>query len=163
MTSTVRRLGVADWEQLRDVRLRALQDSPSAFLKSYEEESEYGADRWRTWFSDRTVVFTAERDGSTIGMICGIPAGEDERDPDAAMMVAMWTDPAVRGSGVAVALTDELVAWAKESGYLRLVLWVYDVNPRAAAFYRRYGFVPTGRAETFHDDPRVLRLLTLDL
>jgi ribosomal protein S18 acetylase RimI-like enzyme len=40
---------------------------------------------------------------------------------------------------------------------------VYDVNPRAAAFYRRYGFVPTGRAETFHDDPRVLRLLTLDL
>jgi GNAT superfamily N-acetyltransferase len=108
MTSTVRRLGVADWEQLRDVRLRALQDSPSAFLK---------------------------RDGSTLGMICGIPAGEDERDPDAAMMVAMWADRAVRGSGVAVALTDELVAWAKESDY----------------------------AETFHDDPRVLRLLTLDL
>ena len=44
-----------------------------------------------------------------------------------------------------------------------MVLWVYDVNPRAAAFYRRYGFTGTGRTEVFEKDARRLHLMTLDL
>jgi len=163
MTSMVRKLDVADWEQLRDVRLRALQDAPESFYRSYAEESAYDEARWRDWLRDGHGLFVAERGGGPGGMIGGIPAGEDEGDPRAAMMVAMWVDPTARGVGVAEELTDTLVGWARAEGYPRLVLWVYDENPRAGAFYRRYGFLHTDRTETFGEVPRKLHGMTLDL
>jgi hypothetical protein len=36
---TVRPLGVDDWERYRSVRLKALQESPDAFVASVEDES----------------------------------------------------------------------------------------------------------------------------
>ena len=38
---TVRPLGVDDWEQYRSVRLVALQESPDAFVASYDDEGSY--------------------------------------------------------------------------------------------------------------------------
>ena len=43
------------------------------------------------------------------------------------------------------------------------MLWVYDAAPRAAAFYRRSGFTPTGRTEVFRDDGRPLHLMSMQL
>ena len=165
MTATVavRRLGVADWRQLRDVRLRALLDSPSAFYSTYEDAVGHEPARWQSWLEPPKTVFVAELDGRVIGMIGAIPAGELEQAPDAVMMVGMWVDPVARGNGAAEALTGALIGWARGSGRPRMVLWVYDVNPRAAAFYRRYGFEPTGRTEVFHRDPRKAQLMTMTL
>lgn len=162
-TVAVRQLGVADWERLRDVRLRALLDSPSSFFSTYEDTVHQEPQRWQNWTEPPNAVFLADRGGRDVGMIAAIPAGEDEQTPGATMMVAMWVDPVARGNGVAEALTGALIGWARESGYPRMVLWVYDVNPRAAAFYRRYGFEPTGRTEVFGDDPRKLHLMTMTL
>ena len=165
MTATVavRRLGVADWRELRDVRLRALLDSPRAFYSTYEDAVGHEPARWQNWLEPPKAVFLAEVDGRPAGMIAAIPAGDMEQVPDAVMMVGMWVDPVARGNGVAEALTDALIGWARRTGRPRMVLWVYDVNPRAAAFYRRYGFEPTGRTEVFGDDPRKAQLMTLAL
>ncbi len=163
MAIVVRKLDVSDWELVRDVRLRALLDTPGAFYKTYAEESAYGEERWRSWFAAGRAIFAAELDGAPVGLIAGIPAGEDERDDEVVMMVSMWVEPARRGDGVAKELTDALVGWARGYGYPRMVLWVYDGNPRAAAFYRRYGFTGTGRTETFDNDPRKISLMTMDL
>lgn len=165
MTATVvvRRLGVADWRQLRDVRLRALLDSPSAFYSTYEDSVHQEPARWQSWLEPPKTVFVADLDGRSAGMIAAIPAGEMEQAPGAVMMVGMWVDPVARGNGVAEALTGALIGWARETGRSRMVLWVYDVNPRAAAFYLRYGFEPTGLTEVFGDDPRKARLMTMNL
>jgi ribosomal protein S18 acetylase RimI-like enzyme len=40
---------------------------------------------------------------------------------------------------------------------------VYDAAPRAAAFYRRVGFTPTGRVEVFRNDGRPLTLMSMAL
>jgi GNAT superfamily N-acetyltransferase len=160
---SVRQLRVADWEGLRDVRLRALIESPSSYYGTYDDEVRSDRSRWERWLSPPSAIFVAERDDDVVGMIGGIPAGEDEGDADAMMMVAMWVDPVARGNGIAEALTDSLIGWARDEGYPRMVLWVYDVNPRAAAFYRRYGFADTGRTEVFEKDPRELHLMTLTL
>jgi ribosomal protein S18 acetylase RimI-like enzyme len=87
----------------------------------------------------------------------------DERDDRAALMVAMWVEPECRGAGIADALTTALVGWSREQGYQRLLLWVYDDAPRAAAFYRRAGFTATGRTEIFRDDGRRLSLMSMPL
>lgn len=163
MTTTVRRLGGADWEAMRELRLRSLLDSPDAFLRSHAEESAYGEEVWRSRLGDDTASFLAEVDGKPAGRVSGIPSGPDERDPEAAMMVGMWVDPAARGRGVAGALTDALVEWARDAGYRRLVLWVYDAEGRAGSFYRKAGFVPTGRTDTFESDPRPLHFMSMEL
>jgi GNAT superfamily N-acetyltransferase len=161
MTVEVRQLGVADCKRLRDVRLRALQDTPSAYYGKYADEVGYDPARWQRWLGPANALFVAERNDEVVGLVGGIPAGEDEGDPEAVMMVAMWVDPVARGNGIAESLTDALIGWSRGQGYPRMVLWVYDVNPRAAAFYRRYGFVDTGRTDTFDEDPRVLHLMSL--
>src|SRR5262245_64402232 len=96
-TVSVRRLGVADWEQLRDIRLRALIDSPSAYYGTYAEEASFDRPRWEGWLGPSNVTFVAERNDEVVGMVGGIPAGEDEGDADAVMMIAMWVDPVARG------------------------------------------------------------------
>jgi ribosomal protein S18 acetylase RimI-like enzyme len=48
------------------------------------------------------------------------------------------------GSGVAAALTDWIMATARDRGAQDIYLSVFTENPRAQAFYRRYGFVAVG-------------------
>jgi GNAT superfamily N-acetyltransferase len=164
MAVTVRKLDVNDWKTLREIRLRALLDAPEAFHRTYEEEAALEEDRWRGRLaSTEHVSLLAELDGRPVGLVGGGPAGEDERDPEAAFMVAMWVDPDSRGQGVAERLTTALADWSREQGYHRLVLWVYDAAPRAAAFYRKAGFEPTGRTEVFRDDGRPLSLMSITL
>ncbi|MFG1815969.1 GNAT family N-acetyltransferase [Kribbella sp. NPDC049174] len=164
MTVSVRRLREDDWAALRDVRLRALLDAPESFYSTYQNSVALMEADWRTRLrATDKVTLLAEVDDDAAGMVTGAPAGEDERDPDAALMLAMWVSPESRGRGVADALTAELLIWSREQSFKRLLLWVYDAAPRAAAFYRRAGFLPTGRTETFNDPNRRLALMSQTL
>lgn len=164
MTVRVRRLAEDDWQILREVRLRALREAPQSFYETYGDAVTLTEADWRSRLraADK-VSLLAESDARPAGMVIGAPAGPDERDPDAALMLSMWVDPEFRGRRVADALTAELVVWSREHGYKRLLLWVYDAAPRAAAFYRRAGFEPTGRVETFYDPTRPLTLMSQTL
>lgn len=79
------------------------------------------------------------------------------------MLTGMWIEPAARGTGAADLLIKDLGQLARDAGKPRLMLWVYDVSPRARRFYQRLGFATTGQRRTFGDDPRVVELLSTDL
>jgi len=164
MTVSVRRLGEDDWAALREVRLRALLDAPESFYTTYQDSVALMEADWRARLrATDKVTLLAEVDDHAAGMVTGVPAGEEERDPDASLMLAMWVSPESRGHGVADALTTELLTWSREQSFKRLLLWVYDAAPRAAGFYRRAGFLPTGRTETFNDPNRRLTLMSQTL
>jgi len=65
---------------------------------------------------------------------------------DAAVLNEIYVDPDRRGTGVADALLDAVVARARAQDLPldRLVLDVDAENDRANAFYRRHGFEPWG-------------------
>ncbi len=91
---------------------------------------------------------------------------EDPDAPRRANLVGVFVDPQVRGreAGVAEALLDAVVAWVRdEQGLDRLHLHVHEDNPRAAAFYRRYGFVATGASYTDALNPGAEREMVLPL
>ena len=164
MAAAVGRLGSEDWETLRSVRLEALRESPESFGRSHAEEADLDESYWRGLFSPSTAWFQAEIGGDSVGLAVGIAARPDDVDPEAAHLGSMWVAPSVRGSGVADFLVNAVVAWTKETGHPRLVLWVFDDTPRAAAFYRRAGFTETGQMRTFESPtPRTLRLLCLTI
>ena len=49
---TVRSITAGDWREYRNIRLRALRDSPDAFGSSYEAEAVRNDDAWKSRIAD---------------------------------------------------------------------------------------------------------------
>jgi predicted GNAT family acetyltransferase len=134
----LRRLGQDDWEILRDVRLRALEDSPDAFGSTLDRERDFDEKEWRR----RLVrpVYAVMADDRPVAM-AGAFADEGR-----VQVWGMWTDPEHRGRGHARALLDELLREHVAAGR-PVSLHVNTANAGARAVYERYGFVATGELE----------------
>src|SRR5689334_21021736 len=149
MTVTV--LGAGDWVLKRDLRLRALQESPAAFASTYERERRYSEREWRDWPRDG-IFFAASGPSDPSGeqhgerephsIACGwLPV----REPDVANLISMWVAPEHRGRRVAGQLIDAVAEWARGQDRDHLELEVAAGNEAARKAYVRYGFAATGK------------------
>ncbi len=145
----VDRLDVAQWPRLKEIRLRALRDAPDAFGGSLEDEAARDEDAWVEFLS-LGAWWVAVDDGRDVGVVAG---GSRREVP---WVFSMWVEPSHRGTGVAGALLDEVVAWATVGGGEVLGLDVTQHAARARRFYLRYGFVPTGLTEPLQRDPSTI-------
>lgn len=148
---TVGRATSDDWAAIRDVRLAALAESPSAFGSTLARESEFDEDRWRSW-AGTAAVFIATGDGVPCGMAVGVPGetGEDR------MLVAVWVRPQWRGQGASGLLLESVERCAREGGARRIRLWLTRGNVPARRLYERRGFVDSGRAKALPSNPELL-------
>jgi len=138
-----------DWQLLRDVRLRALADSPEAFLETVEHASTFSESQWRRRASpSETQASFLGDDGA--GMVSCFIAD----DPSTVFLVAMWVAEAQRGTGLARDLVDKVVAWARDQGAARVCLSVEPGNDRAARLYEKCGFAETDDPPPFPYEPR---------
>jgi GNAT superfamily N-acetyltransferase len=139
------------WERVRAVRLRALLDTPDAFGRMHSEEVGRAPELWRERLAHSdAVTFLAVRAGRDVGIVSVAPyVGR----PGCAGLFSMWAEPEARGSGVATALVESAIDWARSRGFESIVLDVGDHNARAIAFYGRMGFEPTGATGTL-PEPR---------
>ncbi len=132
--------GPEDWALVRDVRLRALEDSPDAFGVLLAQALAHPERLWRERLSGPGRTLLAVEDGRGVAMGGGFPAPDDE----AVLWIwGMWTDPVVRGRGVGRRILEELVAWAQGAGRTPY-LHVTEGNDGARALYVSCGFAPTG-------------------
>lgn len=145
------RAGVEDFQDARDVRLRALADAPEAFASSREREEAFDDDEWRRRVTTN-AWFLARADGATVGLACGIPEPDDDAGRH---LVGMWVDPAFRGRGLSDLLVAAVMAWARRERATFLALWVVDGNDRALGFYERLGFEVTGEQQPLPGRPEV--------
>lgn len=143
----VRALAPGEAKLLKDLRLRALADAPTAFGHTHAEISAKPEAYWEemtTSLTSRNVMFVAEEDGRPVGMAFGVL----QRDhPDVPHLGGMWVDPAARAGGVGSALTAAVLLWARKGGFRRIGLWVTEGNAPAVALYERMGFTRTGRRD----------------
>jgi ribosomal protein S18 acetylase RimI-like enzyme len=72
----------------------------------------------------------------------GIDMNVDAKD--ALELHRLYVDRDTKGSGVAQALMDDALAWARGRGARAMYLSVWENNTRAQAFYKRYGFEHVG-------------------
>ena len=156
----VERLGADRWESYRQVRLAALEDSPEAYASTLEREQAFDETTWRSRLSENGT-FLATRHGVVAGTATGYSPGEHGGvggqggvAPGDRLLVAMWVLPDHRGTGVAQALVEAVVGWARADGGERLLLAVVDTNEVARRLYERLGFALTGRTEPSARDPR---------
>ena len=141
----------------KEIRLRALQDTPSAFGSTYAREIQLTDADWAArgarWNGERGIGFIA-MDGS---IACGI-AGSflDEADPTRAHLISMWTAPTHRQRGVGRRLVEGIAAWACGRGASQSLLMVTSSNLPAMIFYQRLGFTRTGRTEPYPNDSSLI-------
>lgn len=144
--TVVRRLAAHEWPRYRDLRLRALADSPDAFGSTFAAESALSDQDWaarlaRGAGSETQLPVVAEVDGVAAGLAWA-RFGVDEAG--VAHLYQMWVDPAFRGQGVGQALLARAIEWARERAARALVLGATCGDTAAWRLYARAGFMPAG-------------------
>ncbi|MFI5732351.1 GNAT family N-acetyltransferase [Kribbella sp. NPDC051587] len=131
----LRLLAADEWQQLREVRLLALKDSPTAFLADYDREEALEEQDWRLRFVG-SQWFTAWKDNRIIGLARVLTV--DDRPADERHIESVWVDPEYRQMGVLRNLLRYVVEQAPAVN--DWMLWVLDDNDQALEVYKRLGF-----------------------
>ncbi len=150
----IRAVAAADMEQLRKLRLRALEDSPDAFGSSLEAERAHPDSEWldlarRSEIADDLAVYVAVDGDRWLGMAAG---RWYDRETGVAGLWGMWVDPTARGMGLGVRLVEAVRVWAAGHGARVLRLGVVSGAGDATGFYERLGFARTGETGTLRRD-----------
>ncbi len=132
----IERLQPGEGDRWRSIRLKALQEAPSAFGTTYAEASRWSAARWEAQIVD-FATFLAVLDERDVG----VARGAAHHRSDVRELVGMWVDPTARRRGIAARLIDSVAAWATAAGATVLVLDVVAANAPAIALYERAGFL----------------------
>jgi ribosomal protein S18 acetylase RimI-like enzyme len=138
-------------------RLRALQDTPSAFGSTYARESQFTEAEWfaraNKWNGESSILYLAMDAGEPVGI-----AGShlDKDDPTRAHLISMETTRTHRNQGVGRMLVAQIIDWARLRNARTLQLTVVSSNEAAIAFYQRLGFTFTGRTEPYPNDPSLV-------
>ena len=142
---SIRRLTVGEATLYREIRLRALKESPEAFTTTYESAFNRDPESWAAQAdgsaegSDR-ATFVALADGP-IGLAALY------RDPDYPFrgeLIQVWVSADHRGSSVAAELLDHIFEWASHHDFRLVRAQVTPGNSRALRFYKKYGFEQIG-------------------
>src|SRR3984957_5838576 len=150
----VREMITGDWRALRDIRLEALRDAPTAFGSTYECEAQRGEQHWRDRISrgGTFLAYLPDLDPSDPSDPAGLIGGYQE-DPLTVELVSMYVRPRARGRGVGEALVATVINWAGQRNAAAVHLWVTATNTPARALYERCGFALTGDQQPLPSDP----------
>jgi len=153
----VRQIREHEWERLRDIRLQALADTPTAFSTTLAEAESYPDSVWH----ERAVAGSAGIDQVTVIAVAGdrtvgmtVALGRPHGGTEVVPIVSVYVSPSVRRNGVGKRLLDVAEQWVRDRGASRTSLWVEEKNEPARGFYESTGYLPTGDRQQMATSPR---------
>ncbi len=141
------RLPVEEWQQYRDLRLRALKEDPQAFSTTYADAVGFPDEMWRGRLLDalqggHSWLFFAREAGKLVGMI---GAFVDEASPQTATIVSVYVPAEERGKGISAAMMACILSELSTNGALKkAVLAVNKAQLPAMGLYEKFGFQIVG-------------------
>ena len=137
----VRAATVEEWQVLRDIRLDALRDAPTAFGSTYAKQT---ASKRRTGDAGSPAEPRSSplRPTTTRPPQTGWSAGS-RRSQSTVELVSLWVRPHARGLGVGDALVAAVIDWAGTVNATSVHLWLTEANQHARKLYERCGFRST--------------------
>ncbi len=144
-TINIRESVPSDIIQYCELRLGALQDSPTAFSADYQVNLSHPMSFWegRLSFDENGVIFFATLKNNLIGMT-GIRRGESPKTKHSAGIWGVYVRSEWRGLHIAEALIEACINWAKPRQVNIVKLGVTTTNTSAVSCYERCGFTIYG-------------------
>lgn len=152
MAVTIRELEPHEWQLLRELRLAALQDAPTAFGSTYAAECDLTDAQWqdraKLWTaSGRSTAFIALAGDNGVGLVSVTLDADSPPTNRLTRVYSMWVAPSARSQGVGRALMTHVLAWAERMHSPTTKLHVTSTNTAAVNLYQSIGFSPTGHRE----------------
>lgn len=149
----LRKLEPHESSLLRELRLRALQDAPDSFRDTYAGVAAQPPSYWEDLTRSVTkpgsnAMFLACEGGEAVGSAFALVDGARSRT---GRVGGMWVAPGWRRQGIGEALLQEVIGWARERDFERLMLWCVANAAGAGALYRKAGFTETGIQQPLSD------------
>lgn len=140
----------------KELRLQALRDTPNAFAGTYEIESKFTEEEWKTWVKQLTSsgeIFLAQKGNQKVGMIFCYVKKEFEKT---AGIGSIWVKPNYRGQGIARGLFQSAFDWARKKELNEVRLGNSEGNIAAQKLYQSVGFSYTGRKEPLTEGSNII-------
>jgi len=147
-----------EWLLYRELRLRALADSPDAFARTLAEEQDRSDEERAQRLANTVnspdwlalVALDAER---PVGIAF---AQLDSQAREIVHLYSMWVDPAARRAHIGNSLVERVIQWSTELGAQRIVLQVTDGNAAARRLYENAKFLSTGQRTPLRETAELL-------
>ena len=141
---TIRPSREEDAPAYRDLRLESLQMHPEAFGSDYEASLVHPLEYWQERMrrgagGSHGVTYVADASGALIGMTV-LHREDMVKMQHTAGIFSVYVQPAWRGLGIAEALIEACLAWARDLGVRLVKLGVVTTNTAAIRRYVQCGF-----------------------
>ena len=157
-TPVIRSFAFYEWRNYKNLRLRALGDSPDAFGRTLDQEKDRSDAEWSSRLalgvaSHGDLPLLAEVGREPIGLAWG---RIETFNPDVANLYQMWIAPSYRRLGAGKMLLESVIAWAAAVNVCYLALIVTCGDSPAMRLYVRAGFTPVGEPEPLRPGSELL-------
>ncbi len=154
----VTRIRSDQWQILKNVRLRALEEAPYAFGTTLAGGKKRTDRDWQDMARDHATLSDRAYFMAYVGdNPCGM-AGCYRTTSDTVVLTAMWVAPEFRGQKIGGQIVRAVIEWAREGGATTLEAWVSEDNP-ARFFYQKIGFEETCLTEPLRSDSKIQIIL----
>lgn len=165
MEIKIREIEVEDYKELLDFMKKvkgetnSLRGYPNEIKMSYEDEKEHIK---KVKSSETSNYFVVMKNNKIIGCI-GFN-GNTARKMKHYGTIGISVLKEYWGRGIATALLEKLISWAKEKGIKKINLDVFENNERAIKLYEKFGFKLEGCIEDgIFDGENYINLLVYGL
>jgi len=146
----IRKLDVSEFEKFRDLRIKALLDSPTAFSQFYEKYDDETDAKWRKWLEasvteEKSVMLFALEEDNAVGM-AGAIFDDNPKTMHVAELFGVFVDKDYRSKGISSTLMQSLFdKLIERGGITKIKLAVNNEQKAAINLYSKFGFKKVGQ------------------
>lgn len=135
---------MGDWKEFKKLRLRALQNEPSAFLSSYVELKNDSDDKWKThvkeFINGNSIVIVAKNKDTFIGMV-GAYFSKYIKARHVASIWGTYVDKEYRGQKIGYRMLQKLIETIQTFPHIKKILVEASSSQKEAqSLYQKLGF-----------------------
>jgi GNAT superfamily N-acetyltransferase len=155
---SVRAATIDDAESVTDINVKAWQTAyrgimPDQYLDELDNDRANAAQRHRVHIAQpndpRIFDLVAECEGEVVGWLGAGPTRRDDQNATQGEIWAAYVRPDMWRSGVGGRLMAAALERLAADGYTEAVLWVFEENAGARAFYEQLGWRSDGATALF--------------
>jgi GNAT superfamily N-acetyltransferase len=138
----IRRATPADAPEIAAVQARAWRHAYADIVEPERMPTvEHQAPRWVALIDGGGLVHVWDQDGRVVGFAT---AGPGREDASVGELYAIYVDPPAQGAGVGAQLLTAAEQSLRDAGHRDAILWTFEANGLARAFYERHGWRADG-------------------